>query len=386
MLGAHQRLRALCSWLAPLDDVLRDRVVRPDAPSWCERRGWTEFLLSLDDASVEAAEREGPAMVLSQRPGAPWDLQALAGEALELSSVRSVDAPAPGVLRRASPRKRDQVEALASLAPTGATRIVDFGSGHGHLTRRLAAALDLPAVGLERSETSVATARAIEPRPSVRFEVVDVADLDARDGDLLVGLHACGDLGDALVRCAARTGAAVLLVSCCPQKTQSDPRRPLSSHGLTFDKSMLGLANLAAIGESGVASADAMERRRRRYALRSLLEASGLPTAPGEEAQGINRRRFARPLEDIAPLAFARRGRVTPNATAIREADERSRIEHARVRRFTLPRSLLARPLELALVLDRAAMLEEAGGAPEVVEAFPRSRSPRNLALICQRW
>ncbi|MCZ7677918.1 MAG: hypothetical protein M5U28_03700 [Sandaracinaceae bacterium] len=57
-------------------------------------------------------------------------------------------------------------------------------------------------------------------------------------------------------------------------------------------------------------------------------------------------------------------------------------VRQARARRLALPRAMLARPLELALVLDRAACLAEHGAAPEVLEAFDRAASPRNVAIV----
>ena len=54
------------------------------------------------------------------------------------------------------------------------------------------------------------------------------------------------------------------------------------------------------------------------------------------------------------------------------------------MRRLGLPRGLLGRLLELALVLDRAVALEEAGHAVRVEPAFPAQVSPRNLALLAR--
>lgn len=378
------RLEALTDLLESHRDILEGRVTEPVAPEWSEARRWTSFLLGLDDSTVEGCEREGPAVPLARHPAVPPSLRELAERSLVLSALPSSTPPstvAP-LPRRAGPKKRDQIESLAALAPPGALRVIDFGSGHGHFTRRIARALGLPALGLERSAASVATARALEPDPLVRFEqreVTAVADIGA--DDLLVGLHACGGLGDTLIDSARRGGSRVLLVSCCPQKVLADPRAPLSSRGLTLNKDLLGLANLAALG-GGVEAADAVERRRIRLGLRLLLLDAGFELAPGEEARGLNRRRFRHPLHDVAPAAFALRGASPPSPSAIRASDARAREEHAVIRRLALPRTLLARPLEVAIGVDRATALIEAGGQARVFEAFPRHASPRNIAVV----
>ncbi|MCA9604634.1 MAG: methyltransferase, partial [Myxococcales bacterium] len=200
--------------------------------------------------------------------------------------------------------------------------------------------------------------------------------------DLVVGLHACGGLGDALVRAAAASGAAVLLVPCCPQKIEGEVRAPLSRSGRPLDRTLLGLANLAQATAAGTSVREAAHRRGIRHALRLLLADAGVETRPGDESRGINRKQFRRALADVAPQAFARRGLPAPSAAAVREAETRAAREHAAMRRLALPRTMLARPLELAVVLDRAAALEEGvGEPPEVFEAFEASVSPRNLVI-----
>jgi len=387
-LFAPEQLRRVIALLDARADILEVRVTGPAAPAWCRERGWTPFLLGLDDATVDACEADGAARVLLRQEGLPASLRELAIEALSASEIPSVSgAEEEAALLSASPRKRDQIAALAALAPRGAGRILDFGSGRGHLTRRLAKTLGVPAVGFERRPEVVAAARAIAPDPEVTFESQEIgASLDVRPDDLLVGLHACGGLGDALIRCAASAGAAVLLVPCCPQKISGEVRAPLSRDGRPLARELLGLANLAAaaagVSAAGVSAVDGNERRRTRVALRLLLQDAGLTIAPGAEARGINRRRFREGLAGVAGPAFERRGLPAPSASAMRRADAKATEDYRRIRRFSVARALLARPLELAIVLDRAAALAEAGGAqPTVVEAFPSAVSPRNLLV-----
>lgn len=396
-MNASEHLDALAALLREVEDVLGGRVTAPAAPRWARERGWTEFLLGLDEATLEACERAGPAGFFESAADAPPSLRELAGRVRRLTALPGPIPPASApVLRQASPSKRAQVAGLTALVRRWAPatrRVVDLGAGKGHLTRALAAALAVPAVGVERDHHVVRRARDLTFDERVRFVR---GDAGARGGgvepgpaDLLVGLHACGALGDALVERAADSGAGVLLVSCCYQKVPGGARSPLSARGaalgLALATAHLGLANLATAHEGAAGGAGVMSRRHTRYALWLALRDAGVELPLGDEARGVNRRQFRRPLEDLAPEVFAARGLTAPSAETLRQLEARAREEHGRVRRLALPRTMLARPLELAVVLDRAAALAEtAGPEPSVVEGFARSASPRNVALLRQ--
>ncbi len=388
------RLRRLAAILTAHRDVVVGRVDDPAEVRWATARGWDGYLLGLGDDALARAER-APALALATDPHAPADLRALAREVEDATRVRRLDAVPASPIRGASESKRAQVAALREAlrhAGTGAGRVIDVGAGRGHLTRALSHALELPAVGIERRPEVVEAARALGRAPldrdlNVRFEAAEVDDrLAPRPDDLLVGLHACGALGDALIRAAAVSGARALLVPCCPQKIDSEARAPISALGraldLAFAGPVLGLANRGGLGEGPVSQEDALGRRERRRALRRLLRDAGVSLAPGDEARGINRKRFRGPLTPLVEAAFDRRGLPMPSARQVAQAERDAAIEHARARRLSVARALLARPLELALALDRAALLAEAARPVEVVEAFARAVSPRNLAIV----
>jgi SAM-dependent methyltransferase len=388
--------------LLPLRDVLEGRVEDDAPPAWCERRGWTGFLLGLDDAEVARCEAEGPAGRLRSIAGAPGDLAAIAAEAdaaarlprLEVDA-RALDAPAA---RAVAARKRLQLPALiAAVGPMAehAARIVDVGAGSGHFTRIAAETFGREAVGIERDPGRVARAedRAREGstgRGAARFVAVDACrePLALAPDDLAVGLHACGELGDRLAVAAAEAGCDLALVSCCFQKIEGSVRAPLSraGEGLSFARGMLGLANLTASPEGVEASLDAqIAAREARYALRRLLAARGAGVAPGEEMRGINRRRARAGLAEIAGRALALRGLAAAADEEIARHAEEARRRYAAIRRLSLPRSMLARIVEIAVVLDRAAALSEAGLAVTAATIFERAASPRNVAIFASR-
>lgn len=385
-------VRALAS-LAPLLDEVRplieERVEEPVAPSWAVARGWAPFLSEIGEDALVIAEREGLSAIVGVLPSS---LASLTRRIADATAVHSLPTPVPKAsfeMPHASDRKRGQVAAIATQCEALGVRprrVIDVGAGRGHLTRELAQTFDVPVVGLERNADRVAAANEIGHGD---FRVEDVRSVALEPGDLAVGLHACGELADAIVASAAEHAAHAVLVSCCFQKVRADAREPISSAGLAasvrYARDALGLANLAP-GEPPVEASvhRSLEGRRTRRALRILLESRGLVLERAEESRGINRRRMLAGLDVVAPKAFALRALAPPTEAEVAAAAARSAREFAIMRRFNLPRVMVGRVLELAIVLDRAARLEEAGHRVEVSRMFASRLSPRNLGIAAR--
>jgi SAM-dependent methyltransferase len=298
--------------------------------------------------------------------------------------------------RGETPRKRAQISAFGALVlplTAHAARVVDVGSGHGHLTREIAERTGLPVVGFDRDVALVGRARVLSSGASPTFAVSDVLrdGLTLSAGDCVIGLHACGELGDMMVTSVARSpGAMLALVGCCLQKRRQTSRRPLCDHAsrasLDLRRGLLGLSNLSARDDGVEASrVENLAARERRLALNRLLSEGGQPLRLGAELAGLNRRVAQRDLSHLVERAFELRGRPTPPRKAVDEAASWARREHARARRLSLPRAMLARVLEVYVLLDRAAYLEQHGFLVEVGELFPMAVSARNLALVARQ-
>jgi SAM-dependent methyltransferase len=378
-----------------------DRPPDGAPPAALIARGWVAFLGSLDDAQLATVEIEGAEARWPD--GAPSSLLALVEQVRRVCGVAAlpVSEANPVVARPArrleTPRKRAQIEAFARVIfplAARAVRVVDVGSGHGHLTRAIAEQIALPVVGLERDGALAGRARALAEGArealSPSFAVTDVLDdgLPVLEGDCVIGLHACGDLGDAMVESVARVRASVALVGCCLQKRRAPSRRALSRGGdaaLDLPSSLLGLSNLTARDDGVEATrSENLLGRERRLALRRLLSVAGAPLRLGAEIAGLNRRAAQQELSSLVARAFALRGRAPPPREAIDEAARWAREQHARLRRLSLPRLLLARVLEVFVLLDRARYLEERGFEVSVGTLFPASVSARNLVLVAR--
>jgi SAM-dependent methyltransferase len=383
--------------LRSVRDIVDARVEDAAVPRWCAVRGWDPFLLALGDAEVHACETQGPARWLADRADAPGSLREVAAAALRATDVARLAGA--GVDLGATPsvqaRKRRQiaalVEALRPLA-SGCDRVVDVGCGAGHLTRIVAGRWERQAVGLERRADLVRQAADLASRAGVAFQVCDVfADgFSTRPGDLVVGLHACGEVADVALEAAAVAGASVAFVSCCLQKVRGDTRPARSRQGqqggLTLSRSVLGLSNLWSPEQGVEVSLETtMTARQHRHALRLLLRSRGLTLGPGDEMGGLNRRRARRGLEPLATEALARRGLAPAGEAELRACAAQAAREFAESRRLSLPRHLLARVVEVAIVRDRAAFLAEQGYDARVVTVFDAEVSPRNLAVVGTR-
>jgi len=369
-----------------------------EAPAALVARGWAPFLSSLDDARLDTLEIEGHDAAWPD--GAPASLVALVLRAREVCAIAPLPLE-PGSLGRArrqeKPRKRAQIDAFARLVlplASDAKRVVDVGSGHGHLTREIAERLSLPVVGLERDDALATRARSLTASASPSFAVTDVLrdGLPLAAGDCVIGLHACGELGDAMVESVARSRASLALVGCCLQKRRALSRRLLCAApeneasldaALELPRDLLGLSNLTARDEGVEATrTENLAGRERRLALHRLLSGDGsTPLRLGAEIDGLNRRAAQGDLASLVRRAFALRGLSAPAPEAIDEASSWAHTHHARQRRLSLPRAMLARVLEVMVLLDRARYLEERGFDVALGTLFPAAVSARNLAL-----
>jgi hypothetical protein len=387
--------------LTPVLDIVRTPVAEAEPPSWCIERGWAEFLLALSQEELTACEAKGLEADVCELSDAPDDFRALFREVRRLTRLPRVSvapmALSAAALRGVSARKREQLGALlGAMSPLASRcqRIVDVGAGGGHFARLAAEVFDRETVALDRDAARLRTftdrrqQRAREVGVlDVRFVVTDLSrdQLELRATDLAVGLHACGELGDRLVLAAAAARCDLALISCCLQKMQAPLRLPLSSAAGSFalQKAELGLTNLVLQPEGVEATQeDNLRARAARLALRQLLRARGLDVRPGEEMRGVNRRRAQAGFEELAARVLAQRQLAPATGAELRFHASQAERDYAAIRRYSLPRNLLARLVELAVVLDRASALEERDLHVSVAQLFEQRLTPRNLLLL----
>ena len=354
-------------------DILERRVDDATVPAWCETRGWSPFLRALDEATgAPRARPTGSPALLPSLPNAPPDLLALARDATSVSELPRVAGGAElarEALRSVRLRKRAQLSgllaAVSGMAEAAADASWTSAPAAGTSRGSPPSFFKRDGLGLERNPERVAAAQrrsAAQPREFVAVDAVGSLQLGARD--LAIGLHACGELGR-LARARPpprrlRSGARLVL----PAENFRPDADAAVAAGVELRREHLGLTNLTAQPQGVEASIDVtIAARQTRYALGQLLRARGVELEPGAEMSGINRRR--------ANAGLARRRRARAFAARVSPPAGRRRAraltrrwrprDYALIRRLSLPRSMLARLVEVLVSLDRAAHLEERG-------------------------
>src|SRR5690242_17124806 len=92
MSPSEQLLRIL-GVLTPVLDIVSAPVEEGKPPPWCERRGWAQFLLALNDSELAACEASGLELGLRRAAGAPPELLALAEAVRDATALPLLDAP-----------------------------------------------------------------------------------------------------------------------------------------------------------------------------------------------------------------------------------------------------------------------------------------------------
>ena len=365
--------------------------------------GAAAWLSALSDGAIDAIDAGADG--LRPAPGLPPKVRRWLDEAARLTALGAWPQAAAvaartarqGRLRwRVPGRKWAQVERFAAAVLPAAPevrQVVDWCGGKGHLGRTLAALTARPATVVELDGALGDEARMLARRAGATLTFAEADALTPAAGRLItddalvVGLHACGGLTNALIDGAgARDPAEVAVSPCCYHRAHGDAlgTTPLSRAArgarLALDHSVLRLAT----ADEVVAPLRQRRGRRRENAWRLgydllLREASGddvyTPLGPLPPAL------VGLPFGDFCQQLAARRGDRLPPRWDPGHA-EAAGVERARTARaLGLVRAIFRRPVELWLALDRAMALQERGYAVGVAEFCPRAVTPRNLMI-----
>ena len=357
----------------------------PDLLSWCEQQT-PEQVVALEHGLEDTALPE---------PLAGWRRAVM--ESTTLPSF--VASPLPHDHQQAlgmPGRKWSQLRSLGGLAVPLAREaglVVDWCAGKAHLGRTLARHTGARLVAVEKDPDLVEAARSLAHDAGVETAVT-VADVmkTSLDGvathGVIVALHACGSLGDAALTRAVEDGAhAMVLAPCCYHRVPPGPWTPRSARGravgLRLDRDRLRLA---------CADASCSGQRRTRLRERELAWRRGLDLLRAEAT--------GNPV--YRPLPSCPRGWLSADfgtwVTRMADAhavplpaqwnpaewEARGSEESWRLRALGLPRLVFRRALEVWLLLDRAAALEEMGWSVRVGTFCPGDLTPRNLCLVAR--
>ncbi|MCB9644411.1 MAG: methyltransferase [Myxococcales bacterium] len=287
-------------------------------------------------------------------------------------------------------RKLEQIQAFSRSLKDYNLPFLDWCSGKGHLGRHLGSLHDRPVICLEYQEDLCEDGRRLAKRDRVEmtFHCVDVLQPQAaaflERHQHLVALHACGPLHRRLLEEATQQRCQALHLSpCCYVRDVEETYQPFSQ---LAQQSSLQLTrnNVRLCLQETVVQAQRLVRRRRQLHrwrlafdclqrdLRSDVY-SPMPSTP-LTILGLGFSGFCQHMADLTGLSLPQDLDVSPY-------EQLGAERQTQVAAFELPRLLFRRPLELWLVLDRAAFLLEHGYEVTVGCFCPHHITPRNLLI-----
>ncbi len=335
--------------------------------------------------------------------GSPQWLQELARELAAASALPDWTNTAPTPLgahaARGMPgRKVKQIEhfcaAVLPRLPFAGGEVVDWCAGKGHLGRTLIRQTGGQLTALERDEQLVAAGQKACDHLGLpaRFVACDVLGEDVPNRlnpqQIVVALHACGDLHAALLAAAtSRHVAGLALAPCCYNLATAATGFALSAHGrkaqLQLTASDLDLLHR----DPQVANGTDISRAHCEQAWRLALDLLQ------RDVTGVDQYRtlppFPRPWLRLEFAEFCRRlaaqdGLQIPNNTQFSAYELLGWQRFEQVRRRDLLRGLFRAPLESWLVLDRAQVLAEAGYQVEFGYFCAREVTPRRALIVAR--
>ncbi|QRV92519.1 methyltransferase domain protein [Ceratobasidium sp. AG-Ba] len=396
------------------------------------------------DSLIESATGKEIAPEITLHPSLASLLNDVSRLRLPRDIHSSLDTPSPPLMGM-SPKKAHEIDKLCTLISrtfSDTKLIVDVGAGQGYLSRRLAEldpqarvlALDgdesqtegaaLRGQGLSharrqqaRKDTGAATpTKQVEQAVTHRTlfitsdslsRAVDewIHDVETEGGRdvLITGLHACGSLTPAVLKCfvdlaKAKTGtwrpSALALVGCCYNLMHDPSDFPLSQITSTTPTKLNLTPNhlqLAAQCPAQWTSTHAERERaalaRRKIVWRALLarlfSASGVQ--PGTRLGRLPDRAYTS-WETFVGVACGKMAvGVPPNESG---EDTEGNLAF-RLEMLHVLRALIGPVIESLIVVDRAVYLAEELGGHSMVRAINifdqlNSGSPRNIALVVE--
>lgn len=425
--GSHaSHYTALQEFLAPWSVLWGHSVFHrsgePGEPSDMERlvpESWFHYGATRDLANqfqLAQGEQDGLA------PASLLELVRRLRELCELPKLTIAHALRALLGRGLTPKKKHEIEAVVSLfrqRGVSASRVLDIGGGIGHLARHIALELDCPVDTVDRDHALQKKGMRVlgrEPwrrrlKHPVRFVLGEFPGIenpspDQQGGAWAIGLHTCAELAWCQLE-LVRSGYSVLNIGCCYEKLDAVSGTHRSRHGkarpLLITEEALFLANRGGVERSPEDFIFQQRVQRYRFSLHELLLREGCHPALAEAVGSASVSAYSGSFFDyvrdrLGTLQGAPASVISLSSAACEEAYRSMAPGIERKRFLAFLRNLFARPLEVALLLDRALFVEEGAGAhdrqgymeyPEydvrLIQLFDARISPRNIALLVEK-
>jgi hypothetical protein len=306
--------------------------------------------------------------------------------------------------RNLTPKKRHEIESIVWLLKTAnPAQVLDIGGGCGHLARTLAKIYHWQLGTFDQSpvlqETGIEYAKVAGCEELIQFHLGnfpkdfsrELLAQFAKPTALSIGLHTCGPLAWSHLESAGSSGK-LLNFGCCYEllnpATETNRSRLAQEHPLPFNRESLFLITRGGLHSNQKGFLHQQDVLEKRYTFDLLLRETGhteKARAVGTAPNAVYRLSFSDYVQNRLTALGIKPSGLLDSPEGL-ENYRKSKKETLRAMLLaTLLRNLLARPLELSLLIDRALYLAQntAPGVPEVelLEVFSSEISPRNMAI-----
>lgn len=336
--------------------------------------------------------------------------------------------------KHVKPKKQHELRKLVAIIlkevkQSNVMRVVDVGSGHGHLSRFLAIGHEIPVSSFELNAASVARAKQFDEEcikcafkknpsgpkvvPSHKAHYIEpflsstdfmklFQNIESNKRLLLTGLHACGDLSATMIHTFANCQEVKVLVSisCCymklstPQYNRSKKELygyPMSSFVNSLTMQHLSYKSRATACHANENFADRLLANGddlRVHCCRSILENLIRESCPDLVRPGVQicQKIQLNDFERYVAIAFDKLGVLAPTSEKIHgKAVSQMHSQWRKVVMYYALSLLLAPLVETIVLLDRSIYLFENGFQSRIQCIFDPKLSPRCFALIANK-
>ncbi|MBN21745.1 MAG: hypothetical protein CL678_10720 [Bdellovibrionaceae bacterium] len=300
--------------------------------------------------------------------------------------------------RKMTDKKQHEVKTLKTLISSNHQykTIIDIGGGAGHLSCAILNNTNLKSICIDQDlKIQSAGKNRIEKwQPDIKNQIHFIEDNFTEksqmngyspESTIILGLHCCGNLSNAVIKFAIKNKIFSLInFGCCYHKLDNEYNisNYAKKEGLHFSTHSLHLATRS----SAFVSEKDLKKRFRvkgyRYALHYLLsDRFNLPFyALGNATQAD----YQGPFCEYVKKYFRSDELKTFSDTELNQYYQQTSVQ--KKIKFNiladLIRLTLGRVIEIYLLTDRALYLKENGFPAELYEVFDRKISPRNIMIL----
>ena len=326
----------------------------------------------------------------------------------EVPSPRTPSLAGGSNIKRMTAKKQHEIAAILPFIEelhrqNAFLSIVDVGGGVGHLARRVHFSTHLPTVSIDCDALLQAEGRLLyaEQKPAAwtspltfhtaRLLPTAQADIDPlfEPQSLSMGLHTCGPLALDLMA-KSHACSSLLNFACCYDRM--DPERDYGRSQLAKEHPLALQRYAFFLATRGRCKTRAEFKRQERvntyrFALGQFLQAEGL--AVGFMSVGdANQAAYDGEFADYAANRFEALGltsRYASQRAALFFQDPAIQRDMRDFFYVNIVRNIFSRPIEMLILFDRMALLEEVGWTVGLRQFFDPQLSPRNLGLVALR-